>query len=399
MRGPKVPVADPHRLPFVPPRSPASDVERPTSNVHAVASLERTLYQSVVVFRLIALVWMAVLVAATVVTVPALRVGVLAAVLLLAVVATAVLQGAARRGLRGTGWLAADAAVSLVVAAGPWLVGTSEPFYGGFPVSAVVLVAFVAGGWWALALAASQVVVIVAGAVAVGSVDLGDLLRSSLTLLVTAWVVGYAIERLRESDRARRDAEAALAVEHDARVRAEERAALGTRLHDSAVQTLVVLRQQADDPDQVRLLARRQERELRAVIADTTGDPVGLAARLVAAADDVEDLHGLHVERVVLGDVGASEPVEAVVAAAKEALVNVARHAGVDRAHLFAQVEDGRITLTVRDRGVGFDPAATPEGIGLSRSVRHRVETAGGTVTVRSTPGSGTEIELEVPIP
>lgn len=359
--------------------------------------LERTLFRAVVAFRLVALAWMVVLVAVTLVTVPDVSVGAIVGVTLVAALGAAGLQVAAARGLSGRRLVAADALVGCVVAAGPWMAGTTEPFYGGYPMSAVVLVAFAAGTLWALALAAVEFGIIVVGAVAVGPVDVGDLTRTGLTLLVTAWVVGWVMERLRDADARRVEAEEALGSEREARARAEERARLAAGLHDSAVQTLVVLRQEADDPDRVRALARRQERELRALIADRDAEPGGLAAELGRVADDVEDLHGLHVERVLIGDAPAGPAVAAAAAATRELLVNVARHAGTDRAHLFAEVGDAAITVTVRDRGRGFDTASIPEGTGLTRSVRDRVTGVGGEVRIRSNPDQGTDVELTVP--
>lgn len=352
--------------------------------------LERTLFRAVVAFRLVALLWMVVLVAVTVVTVPDISVGAIVGVTFVAALGAAGLLVASRRGLTDRRLVVLDAVAGCVVAAGPWMVGTTEPFYGGYPMSSVVLVAFAAGTGWALVLAGAEFVIVVAGAVAVGPVDVGDLTRTGLTLLVTAWVVGWVMASLRTSDAQRREAE-------EARVRAEERAALAAGLHDSAIQTLVVLRQQADDPDQVRALARRQERELRSLVADRGGDASGLVARLEAVADDVEDLHGLHVERVFLGDADAGTGVEAAVGATKELLTNVARHADTDRAHLFAEVGTDTITVTVRDRGAGFDTASIPEGTGLTRSVRDRVTGVGGEVRIRSNRGQGTDVELVVP--
>jgi signal transduction histidine kinase len=352
--------------------------------------LERTLFRAVVAFRLIALLWMVVLVAVTVVTVPDLSVLAVVGVTFVAAMGTAGLLVASRRGVADRRLVVLDAGAACVVAAGPWMAGTTEPFYGGYPMSAVVLVAFSAGTIWALVLAGAQFVVIVAGAVAVGPVDVGDLTRTGLTLLITAWVVGWVMSSLREADALRREAE-------EARVRAEERAALAAGLHDSAIQTLVVLRQQADDPDQVRALARRQERELRALVSDRGAAAGGLVDRLGEVADDVEDLHGLHVERVFVGDAEAGPAVEALVGATKELLVNVARHAATDRAHLFAEVGDETVTVSVRDRGTGFDTAAIPAGTGLTQSVRDRVTGARGEVRIRSHPGQGTDVELVVP--
>ena len=248
-----------------------------------------------------------------------------------------------------------------------------------------------------IALAATQFAIIAAGAFAVGPVDAGGLTRTGLTLLVTAWVVGWVMASLRSSDASRREAEEALVAEREARARAEERAKLAAQLHDSAVQTLVVLRQQADDPEQVRALARRQERELRSLTRDEPSSG-GLVAGLGVVANDIEDLHALHVERVFLGDAPSGASVDALVQAAREALVNVAKHAAVDKAHLFAEVADGTATVSVRDRGTGFDVHAVGDDRGLTRSIRDRIAAVGGTVALRSVPGQGTDVEMEVPL-
>jgi len=65
---------------------------------------------------------------------------------------------------------------------------------------------------------------------------------------------------------------------------------------------------------------------------------------------------------------------------------------------VYAEVEDAAVTVFVRDRGRGFDPSAVPaDRYGLQESVVGRVERAGGTVRVRSAPGEGTEVQLQVP--
>ena len=83
-----------------------------------------------------------------------------------------------------------------------------------------------------------------------------------------------------------------------------------------------------------------------------------------------------------------------LLGAAREALTNVAKHAGVDEAWLTAVGEDGGVRLTVVDRGVGFDPSAAPVGRGLICELRHRVIESGGTVDITSTPGHGTVVEV-----
>jgi len=101
---------------------------------------------------------------------------------------------------------------------------------------------------------------------------------------------------------------------------------------------------------------------------------------------------------VVVGDCDATPPLQALVAAAREALVNAAKHAGVDTVSLYAEVTAGCVEVFVRDRGAGFDPAAVPgDRRGLRDSVTGRLTRLGGTATVRSAPGEGTEVELCLP--
>lgn len=85
---------------------------------------------------------------------------------------------------------------------------------------------------------------------------------------------------------------------------------------------------------------------------------------------------------------------------AQAALANVARHSGARRVAVIARVEDKAATLTVRDDGAGFKPAEGryEEGLGLV-SMTERARLVGGSVEVRSTPGSGTEVRARVPIP
>jgi signal transduction histidine kinase len=65
---------------------------------------------------------------------------------------------------------------------------------------------------------------------------------------------------------------------------------------------------------------------------------------------------------------------------------------------MFAEVEPDAVALYVRDRGKGFDPDTVPEDRkGLAQSVRARMARRGGTATVRSAPGEGTEVSLRMP--
>ncbi|MQA35860.1 sensor histidine kinase, partial [Modestobacter roseus] len=82
----------------------------------------------------------------------------------------------------------------------------------------------------------------------------------------------------------------------------------------------------------------------------------------------------------------------------KEAVVNAAKHSGAPRVSLYTEVTPTAVTVFVRDRGTGFDPATVPaDRRGLRDSVVGRLTRLDGTATVRSAPGEGTEVELCLP--
>ena len=92
------------------------------------------------------------------------------------------------------------------------------------------------------------------------------------------------------------------------------------------------------------------------------------------------------------------EPAHALVLAAREAMTNAAKFAGVEGIDVYLEVTDDSISAFVRDRGVGFDRAAVPGGRrGLAESIERRLERAGGRATIVTSPGAGTEVELRLP--
>ena len=192
---------------------------------------------------------------------------------------------------------------------------------------------------------------------------------------------------------------AELRDERRERIRSQERAEVAAHVHDSVLQTLALIQKAADDPREVTRLARSQERDLRGWLYRPDADAArSLAAALEQAAAEVEEDHRVAVEVVVVGDCPVDARQGALVAAAREAMVNAAKHAGVDRLQVYAEVEPERVTAFVRDRGAGFEPGAVPaDRLGLAQSVIGRMERNGGTAQVRSTPGDGTEIRLEAP--
>ena len=195
--------------------------------------------------------------------------------------------------------------------------------------------------------------------------------------------------------RARVEAEA----ERGERIRTEERALVAARLHDSVLQTLALI-QRTSDARQAQLLARRQERELRAWLygGEQAGAPETFAAALRHAADAVEADYGVGVSLVQTRDAPLDADLEALVAAAREAITNTAKHAGVEEVSVLARVTDGEASVFVRDRGRGFDRAAVAaDRRGLRESVEGRMARHGGRATIESAPGEGTEVELTLP--
>ncbi|MBM7517031.1 sensor histidine kinase [Nocardioides nitrophenolicus] len=126
----------------------------------------------------------------------------------------------------------------------------------------------------------------------------------------------------------------------------------------------------------------------------TTQAPVPSRAPLADQLRAVADSSGLDVVLVVRGRraVVPEDVRDALVGAVREALRNVARHSGGHRATITLTQRAGRVRLTVEDDGVGF--VVTP-GVGLRVAVTGRVEAAGGTARVASTPGAGTVVTLD----
>ncbi|SEO68544.1 ATP-binding protein [Trujillonella endophytica] len=188
-------------------------------------------------------------------------------------------------------------------------------------------------------------------------------------------------------------------AERTARIRSEERAAVAAHLHDSVLQTLALIQRHAADQQAVARLARSQERELRTWLYEPEKASEGTWAGVVSAmVAEVEADHALTIDPVVVGDAPVDEGLTALGSATREALVNAAKHSGAASADLYTEVTPHGVSVFVRDRGRGFDPAAVPaDRRGLRDSVAGRLARAGGTATVRSAPGEGTEVELLLP--
>lgn len=188
----------------------------------------------------------------------------------------------------------------------------------------------------------------------------------------------------------------ARAAERAAAAREEQRSEIAAHLHDSVLQTLAIIQNRAGAGSEVARIARAQERELRDWLFAGTDPFAGdLATKLKTIARELELEHAVRIEVVTVGDVGAIESA-ALAGAAREAMVNAARHAGGD-VTVYAEATSETVEVFVRDRGAGFDPDAVPGGrLGIRESIVGRMARAGGAGSVES-GADGTEVQLRLP--
>ena len=229
-----------------------------------------------------------------------------------------------------------------------------------------------------IALAAVGAVALLSSDGATSALLAPGAVAGALLLIAGPWVWRLALDR---------DAE------RTARIRSDERSDVAARVHDSVLQTLALIQRHANEPRRVASLARRQERELRGwLYAD---QPIGDDERLARGGA----LGGGGRRRGAprrarrareRGRLPGRRAVGAVVLAAREAMTNAAKFAGVEEIDVYAEVTDEEVSVFVRDRGAGFDRAAVPaDRRGLVESIEGRLERAGGRATDRVEPRRG----------
>lgn len=257
------------------------------------------------------------------------------------------------------------------------------------------------------------------GGVAAGVVLFGTLYAvehlsepTGLTLLLThaVWLTLPLLVAVVASVLLRRIVRAVLV--HGMRVgRSDEQVRMTRTLHDTVLQTLeaMAVQQQGHDKPaddrltELRTAAARQAVELRQLLQmrapDARAGQSGMAGMLDGLACEFAAM-GLRLE-VVADDFLGREPEPAVRAAlldaAREALRNVVKHAGVRTAVVRAALTAHGVEITVRDQGKGFDQSRQPHGLGIEHSILTRMREVGGDAVVWSRPRGGTRVRLEVP--
>ncbi len=357
--------------------------------------IETTLVRLVLYVRVLGFVWMTLLVIITWFTDDGANLMIVAGAEILAGVWTFVTVRSARNPLILRTWqfVTIDGVVALLVAGASFVSGAGDLFHGGYPISWLAVAAFAGGMRLAVAAALVLATEQVVGFLLTGRTPIQT--TGALVFIVFAVIFGYTIDTLRRNDALRREADLALEAERSKRARQEERLALANELHDSVLQTLQVIRTDADNPERVRYLVRSEERAIdRLINRFRRSEDAGFEAALLAVRDEIEDLYGIEIRAVIREDVPLNPSILAAVDATREALTNASRHSGTSEINLYAEVVAGHVHVFVRDRGVGFDPEQTEYGRGLRHSLHERMESVGGFVHITSAVGEGTEVEI-----
>ncbi len=251
-----------------------------------------------------------------------------------------------------------------------------------------------AGGGWAAVLRIVAGLGLMAAAMAMIISAQGSWEELSQVLAMTALALaGLAILLAPWVARSR----SALDEARQARAQADARADVAAHLHDSVLQTLALVQKQSHDARAVETIARRQERELRHWLYGDEVDDTTLKAALTAAAAEVEDEHSLPIELVVVGDHELTPGLRALVRAAREAMVNAAKHSGAEVIDAYGEVDGDHVEVFIRDRGRGFDLDTIPDDRqGVRGSIINRMERHGGHARIRTSSEDGTEVRLEM---
>jgi signal transduction histidine kinase len=220
-------------------------------------------------------------------------------------------------------------------------------------------------------------------------------------------------------------AQAAVAIENTRRVERDalaravaaqegERRRLARELHDGTGQALtsVLLGLSGVERAETLAQARAAGSSLRELVVTTLQDvrrlavelrpkaldDFGLGPALLRLGHSIRESAGFDVQVAVhLGAARlAAETETAVYRIVQEAIANALRHASAEHLSVVATRRGDRLSVVVEDDGIGFDPSAQVDGMGLA-SIRERVSLLDGILAIESSPGSGTTIVVELP--
>jgi signal transduction histidine kinase len=297
-------------------------------------------------------------------------------------------------------------AVVLVVTARMGAAGGADPWTFLYPY--VTMALLLVGAVFRRATRAAAAAAPIVGSYALCVVLLrpgGDSLGKDVVVFVgvaaAMWLLAREIRRWAQA----LDDAAEEAVAREAELAAErERNVYLRELHDHVLQTFETLaRGRFVTDDRMRGHVARQAFRLRRIVetgrVDGGSGVCDLTDALVEVAEEnIEQGLAIDLQTTRLRDEVPGPVAAALAAAVGEALTNVRKHSGVQRAVVQAVSTPADVTVTVLDRGRGFDPSAPTTGTGLRESVRARVVAVGGTVRVDSAGDGGTCVVLEVPL-
>lgn len=244
----------------------------------------------------------------------------------------------------------------------------------------------------------------------------GQDMTTTVIILVAVGATLGAVARMQErSSRQLRVALDQALFERERAARLQEREKLARQIHDSVLQALALVHKRGRElammeriphSEIARLaeLAGSQEEALRSVFLRQPGmEPKGSASLRAGLEGLARVVPDVPITVSTVGPVWMSAPaVDEVLAAARQALENVARHAEASKASVFAEEEDGTVVVAIRDDGRGFsydeDAFRASGKLGILGSIKGRIEDLGGTVSVDTGPGRGTRIEFRIPV-
>jgi signal transduction histidine kinase len=393
-------------LVVAPLRAPLRRAPQTGPNSRNVTPMSSQLWRAVAVYRIVTLAYAAVWILRdeTYFTHP------LGGFLALAVMAvwTIVTVAAYSRPAGRKAWLiAADVVVATILIISTRWIDTAYRINHGAPtipviwVASAILACAVAGGPW---VGMAGAVVVWFGDVIERQQFLTESLIAGLVLLLVAGGVGGYVVRLT----LRAEAAVDQAARREAAIAERERIARG--IHDSVLQVLALVssrgREIGGEAAELGVLAAEQESALRSLVSRDSAEP--------DAETGMVDVRSL-VEPLSDGRVTISCPATPVMlpkaaaralsGAASAAVDNIRRHAGeTARGWVLVENDGSGVRISIRDDGRGFAPgrltaAASTGRLGVSHSIVGRIREVGGTATVTSRPGQGTEVELHVPQP